>query len=64
MVYNPGGQLGKDVMRAGQRPAKDPRGPFLGKAAKSRNGSSQTGARKNGRNVAGQKRRPSLGPDA
>ncbi len=35
MVYNPGGQLGKSVRGGGQRPAKDPGGPFLGKSAKS-----------------------------
>jgi hypothetical protein len=31
MVYNPGGQLGKSVEGGGQRPAKQPGGPFLGK---------------------------------
>jgi hypothetical protein len=35
MVYNPGGQIGKSVEGGGQKPAKDPDGPFLGKAAKS-----------------------------
>ena len=35
MVYNPGGQLGKSVQGGGQRPAKQPGGPFLGKGAKS-----------------------------
>jgi hypothetical protein len=36
MVYNPGGQLGKSVQSGGQRPVKDPKGPFLGKSATSR----------------------------
>jgi hypothetical protein len=36
MVYNPGGQLGKSVQGGGQRPAKEPNGPFLGKGATSR----------------------------
>jgi hypothetical protein len=36
MVYNPGGQLGKSVQSGGQRPAKDPKGPFLGRSATSR----------------------------
>jgi hypothetical protein len=35
MVYNPGGQLGKSVLGGGQRPAKQPGGPFLGKGARS-----------------------------
>lgn len=35
MIYNPGGQLGKKVQEGGQRPAKQPGGPFLGEAAKS-----------------------------
>jgi hypothetical protein len=35
MVYNPGGQLGKSVQGGGQRPAKQPGGPFLGKGATS-----------------------------
>jgi hypothetical protein len=34
MVYNPGGQLGKSI-RGTQRPAKDRKGPFLGKSARS-----------------------------
>jgi hypothetical protein len=33
MVYNPGGQLGRSVQSGGLRPAKDPKGPFLGKSA-------------------------------
>jgi hypothetical protein len=44
MVYNPGGQLGKSVQGGGQRPAKQPGGPFLGKGAKS--GKSGTPAEK------------------
>jgi hypothetical protein len=36
MIYNPGGQLGKRVQGGGQRPAKGPRGPFLGKSAMSK----------------------------
>lgn len=35
MAYNPGGQLGKSVRGAGQRPVKDLKGPFLGKSARS-----------------------------
>jgi hypothetical protein len=35
MVYNPGGQIGKSVQGGGQKPAKDPDGPFLGKSAQS-----------------------------
>ena len=41
MIYNPGGQSGKSVQGGGQRPAKEPGGPFLGKGAKS--GKSNTG---------------------
>jgi hypothetical protein len=41
MIYNPGGQLGKSVQSGGQRPAKQPGGPFLGKGATS--GKSKTG---------------------
>ena len=41
MIYNPGNQLGKSVKGGGQRPAKQPGGPFLGKGAKS--GKSNTG---------------------
>jgi hypothetical protein len=36
MVYNPGNQIGKSVRGGGQRPAKDPDGPFLGKSATSK----------------------------
>jgi hypothetical protein len=39
MVYNPGGQRGKSIRGSGQRPAKDPKGPFLGKSASSSKGS-------------------------
>lgn len=35
MVYNPGGQKGESVQGGGQRPAKDPNGPFLGKSSNS-----------------------------
>jgi hypothetical protein len=31
--YNPGGQAGESVQSGGQRPADEPGGPFLGKAA-------------------------------
>jgi hypothetical protein len=41
MIYNPGNQLGKSVQDGGQRPAKQPGGPFLGKGAMS--GKSNTG---------------------
>jgi hypothetical protein len=41
MIYNPGGQAGKSVQGGGQRPAKQPGGPFLGKGATS--GKSNTG---------------------
>jgi hypothetical protein len=41
MIYNPGNQLGKSVQDGGQRPAKQPGGPFLGKGATS--GKSNTG---------------------
>ena len=41
MIYNPGNQLGKSVQGGGQRPAKQPGEPFLGKGATS--GKSNTG---------------------
>jgi hypothetical protein len=41
MIYNPGGQLRKSVQSGGQRHAKQPGGPFLGKGATS--GKSKTG---------------------
>lgn len=52
MVYNPGNQIGKSVRRGGQRPAKDPDGPFLGKSAtstKARSGSSNLDKPRSGR---------------
>jgi hypothetical protein len=51
MIYNPGGQLGKSVQGGGQRPAKQPGGPFLGKGAtsgKSNTGNPQPGSAKPG----------------
>jgi len=51
MIYNPGGQLGKSVEGGGQRPAKRPGGPFLGKGAtsgKSKTGNPQPGSAKPG----------------
>lgn len=60
MVYNPGGQIGKSVQRAGQRPAKDPDGPFLGKSARSadaRPGKTGIGARTGTTNKKAQRSR-------
>lgn len=36
--YNPGGQAGESVESGGQRPADSPKGPFLGRAARSNAG--------------------------
>jgi hypothetical protein len=55
MVYNPGGQLGKSVQGGGQRPAKQPGGPFLGKGAKSRKSDTPAGKGKKD-NTKNQKR--------
>jgi hypothetical protein len=48
MVYNPGGQRGKSVRGGGQRPAKDPKGPFLGKSAMGAHAKRSTPATKPG----------------
>jgi hypothetical protein len=56
MIYNPGGQLGKSVQGGGQRPAKQPGGPFLGKGATS--GRSNAGNPEPGSPKPGQSRTP------